>query len=215
MKGVIFGATGMVGTEVLHECLVSDQFRQVVTIDRNASGLGDAKLTEIEHKNFHNFSSLESELSDADICFYCLGVYQGQVSKELFWEITVDYLTALIHTLEQVNKEITFCLFSAQGADPSERSLMRFSKAKGRAEKRLSESQIAKSYMFRPGFIMPGRKNPKLTFSIRAFKPIYNLFPSLGISASDLAKVMIHIGFKGSEMSVFENRDIRNIASFM
>jgi len=51
------------------------------------------------------------------------------------------------------------------------------------------------------------------TFSIRAFKPIYNLFPSLGIGAPELAKVMIHIGLNGSEMSVFENRDLRNIAS--
>lgn len=166
MKVVIFGATGMVGSEVLHECFVCDQFHQVITVGRHVSGLGHAKLTEIEHKDFHNYSSLESELSDPDICFYCLGVYQGQVSKELFWEITVDYLTALIHTLEQVNREITFCLFSAQGADPSERSMMRFAKAKGRAEKRLLESQIEKAYIFRPGFIMPGRKRPKLTFSI-------------------------------------------------
>jgi uncharacterized protein YbjT (DUF2867 family) len=213
MKAVIFGATGMVGSEVLQECLSSDQFQQVVTVGRHLSGLEHAKLTEIEHKNFQDFSSLESELSDVDICYYCLGVYQGQVSKELFWEITVDYLTALIYTLEQVNKEIVFCLFSAQGADPDEKSLMRFANAKGKAEKLLSDSKIEKAYMFRPGFIMPGRKSPKLTFAIRAFLPVYRFFPFIGIDASDLAKVMVNVGLNGCEMPVFENRDIRSFTS--
>jgi uncharacterized protein YbjT (DUF2867 family) len=59
--------------------------------------------------------------------------------------------------LEKVNKELTFCLFSAQGADQTEKSPFRFAKAKGRAEKILLESGVRQKYIFRPGYIKPGR----------------------------------------------------------
>ena len=156
---LIFGATGMVGTEVLHQCLGRDQIDRVVTIGRHATGIVHPKLVEIEHQNFLDFALLEAELSDADICIYCLGVYQNQVPADTFWEITVDYLSALIDVLESVNRNLTFCLFSAQGADPTEKSPFRFAKAKGRAEKILLDSAIHRKYIFRPGYIKPGRKS--------------------------------------------------------
>jgi uncharacterized protein YbjT (DUF2867 family) len=80
MDALIFGATGMVGTEVLHQCLDSDQIDKVVTIGRHATGVVHPELVEIEHQNFLDFSSMETELTQADICFYCLGVYQNQVA---------------------------------------------------------------------------------------------------------------------------------------
>ena len=135
MKAIIFGATGMVGGEVLHLCLKNNQIESVITVGRRTTGISHNKLREIEHKNFLDFSSLAVEWADVDICFYCLGVYQTQVNKEQFWEITVDYQVALVDAIEKVDKEVTFCLLSAQGADPTENSAIRFAKAKGRDEK--------------------------------------------------------------------------------
>jgi uncharacterized protein YbjT (DUF2867 family) len=157
MDALIFGATGMVGTEVLHQCLDSDQIDKVVTIGRHATGVVHPELVEIEHQNFLDFSSIETELTQTDICFYCLGDYQNQVAADVFWQITVGYLEALIYALEKANKELTFCLFSAQGADQTEKSPFRFAKAKGRAEKILLESGAPQKYIFRPGYIKPGR----------------------------------------------------------
>jgi nucleoside-diphosphate-sugar epimerase len=212
MKALIFGATGMVGSEVLHLCLENEKFERVVTVGRRLTGISHSKLEEIEHDNFLDFSSLKETFSEVDVCFYCLGVYQAKVNKEKFWEITVDYLNALLDTMERVEKEITFCLFSAQGADPSEKSPIRFAKAKGRADKRLIDSSLKSKYIFRPGFIAPGRRGPKPMISSIIFKQIYKLLPFIGIDAPDLAKVMLHVALNGNENIIFENGQMRTIS---
>ena len=140
---------------------------------------------------------------------YCLGVYQAQVSKEQFWEITVDYLDSLIATLQRTNPTIRFGLFSAQGASRRERGFMRFAKAKGRAENLLLDSSLAEKYIFRPGFIKPGRNHYNATISAKAFEQIYRIFPAIGIDAEILAKAIVDVGLHGHEKTVFENRDLR------
>jgi hypothetical protein len=208
-KAALFGATGMVGSEVLDICMHSHDVESVISIGRRKTGLDHAKLVETEHHNFLDFSSIEHNLSDLDTCLYCLGVYQAQVSKEKFWEITVDYLDALIRILERINPEIRFCLFSAQGASRSERSFMRFAKAKGRAENLLLGSKLAEKFIFRPGYIKPGPKHLNTTISAKAFEPFYRLFPAIGVDADVLAKAIVDVGIRGHERTILENRDLR------
>ena len=209
MRAAIFGASGMVGSEMLEQCLANDNIESVLTVGRRKSSVDHPKLKEIEHANFLEFSALESELANADVCFYCIGVYQSRVSKEQFWEITVDYLDALVRAFERANQNVRFCLFSAQGASTSERSPIRFAKAKGRAENVLLASKLAEKYIFRPGFIMPGPQSSNATFSAKLFEPIYRLFPMIGIDAPELARVMVDVGINQHEKTVFENRDMR------
>jgi len=199
----------MVGREVLDICLRSHEIEAVTTIGRRKVGIEHAKLLEIEHNDFLDFSSIERNLRGLDTCLYCLGVYQAQVSKEKFWEITVDYIDALIRMLEKTNPEIRFCLFSAQGASRSERSFMRFAKAKGRAENLLLSSQLAEKYIFRPGYIKPGPKHLNSTISAKAFEPIYRLFPAIGVDAVVLAQSIVEVGTHGYERTTLENRDLR------
>jgi uncharacterized protein YbjT (DUF2867 family) len=209
MNALIFGATGMVGCETLSGCLDSDGITSITSIVRKPSGVSHAKLTEVIHTDYKDYSSLTAGLSDADICFFCIGVYQNKVSKDKFWEITVGYLSQLILKLEELNPDITFCLFSAQGADPRERSPILFARAKGRAERILFESKLKKSYAFRPGFINPEQKEAFSGFSLSVFRIIYKIFPFLGIDACDLGKVMVDVSIKGNELEIFENRDLR------
>lgn len=210
MKAIIFGATGMVGSEVLQHCLNNSKIKSVISIGRRPSGITHAKLQEIEYSNFLDFSDLENVLKDADVCYYCLGVYQAQVSKEKFWEITVDYVSALISTLETVSPKIRFCLFSAQGADQTEKTPFRFGKAKGRAEKYLIDSKLKDNYIFRPGFINPGRTSTDFMWSAALFRPIYKLMPFIGIDAEKLAKVIVDIGIDGNDLALLENSAMRN-----
>ena len=201
----------MVGTEVLHQCLDCNQIDGVVTIGRHVTGVAHPKLVEKEHQNFLDFALLEAELSAADVCIYCLGVYQNQVRADLFWEITVDYLSALIDAMEVVNRNLTFCLFSAQGADPTEKSPFRFAKAKGRAEKRLLESSIHRKYVFGLGYIRPGRKSAMAGWSGWIAERFYKLFPVIGIDATALANVMISVGLNGSSTPILSNREMRKL----
>jgi len=208
-KIAIFGATGMVGSEVLDICLRSAEIEKVISVGRRQTGVVHAKLVEIEHEDFLDFHSIENSLCGLHACLYCLGVYQAQVSKEKFWEITVDYLDALIRSLERSNPEIRFCLFSAQGASTSERSFMRFAKAKGRAENLLLGSKLAEKFILRPGYISPGPNHLNTTISAKIFEPVYRLFPAIGVDAEILAKAIVDVGIQGHERTILENRDLR------
>ena len=129
-----------------------------------------------------------------------------------FWEITVDYLNTLINSLERSKDDIVFCLFSAQGASLEEKSPFLFARAKGRAEKILLESTIREKYIFRPGYICPGRRNPQVGISALAFKPLYKLMPFIGIDAIELAKVMVSVGLKSNTAQILSNKDLRKIS---
>ncbi len=75
MKVILFGATGMVGQGVLRECLLdAGVIGSVLVVGRSPTGVQHAKLHEILHDNFTDFSKIESELAGYDACFFCLGV---------------------------------------------------------------------------------------------------------------------------------------------
>ena len=213
MKVLIFGASGMVGIEVLFQTLEDPRIDKVVSIGRSKMEIGSEKLTQVVHHDYLDYSDLQSYLSEADVCFYCLGVYQTKVSKDIFWKITVSFLESLVNALSKINPNIRFCLFSAQGASPEEKSLFLFGNAKGRAEKRLTESGIRNVSIFRPGFINPGRKAAFEGVMLKLYKAIYKLFPSIGIDAPDLANAMIRVGLEGGTKTFYENSEIRMLSA--
>jgi len=139
---LITGATGMVGSHVLNLLLEDERVGKVVSISRRSTGLTHPKLQEIIHQDFLDFSSLSTQLTGIDACLYCLGVYQNQVTKEQFYEITCDYQKALTDVLEKTSPHMTFGLFGARGADPDEKSPLLFARVKGRAEKLLSQTSF-------------------------------------------------------------------------
>ena len=212
LRATVLGATGMVGIEVLHQCLGHPRIERVVTIGRRKTGVLHTQLREAELADFRDYSVVEQHLRETDVVFHCLGVYQGKVPPDQYWEVTCTYLKHLIDVLERVRPQVTFCLFSAQGADASERSPLLFAKAKGRAERLLTESALGATYIFRPGFINPGRKTSRSRIPAWLVRPFYKLIPAIGIDAAELARVMVHVGTEGSEQRVFGNRDIRRLA---
>ena len=197
----------MVGSEVLKAALTSDQVSEILSVGRRPSEKTHSKLRKIEHSNFLDFSSIRDHLKNMDIAYYCLGVYQGKTPKDEFWKVTVDYQEALVKELESVSSGITFCLFSAQGADRKERSPIRFARAKGRAEKLLLESDLKEKYIFRPGFINPDN-GARTDIWSKFFQPLFKLFPSIGVDATRLGRVIFQVGLQGSKKVTFENKDI-------
>ena len=63
MKVILFGATGMVGQGVLLECLVDASVTEILVVGRSPTGAQHAKLFEILHDNFMDFSKIESRLA--------------------------------------------------------------------------------------------------------------------------------------------------------
>ena len=104
MKNIIIvGASGMIGKLILELCLQDLRVQKITSIVRAKSGIQHVKLTEIVHKDFSNFTSIENHFENQDICFYCVGVYTGAVPTEEFKKITVDYTRVFAETLKKIH----------------------------------------------------------------------------------------------------------------
>lgn len=214
-KVLIAGATGMVGNEVLKECLSSDQVDGVVILVRRKTGQQHSKLTEAIVEDFLELSGQQEYFKGIDAAFFCIGAYTGQVSDELFKTITVDYPIAFAEALKHNSPEASLCLLSGAGADRTEKSRMAFARYKGMAENRLFDMGLKSFYSFRPGYIYPveKRKEPNLMYSIARFLyPLMSLFGGgSSIKSSELALAMVKLGIEGAGSGVLENREIRKL----
>jgi uncharacterized protein YbjT (DUF2867 family) len=218
MKNILItGASGMIGSMILDMCLQQDEVKQVTSIVRKPSGKEHAKLVEVVHADFLNFSAIEDHFKNQDVCYYCIGVYTGQVPKDQFREITVEYTRAFATALRAANEKTTFCFLSGDGADRSEKSRIMFARDKGVAENILFNLKFQQCYTFRPGYIYPSipRKEPNTAYVIFrwAYKGLFQyVYPNIGLTSAQLSKVMMEVGLHGTEKQVLENRDIRRLA---
>src|SRR4051795_9701102 len=112
MKVILFGGTGMVGQGVLRECLLDPGVVEVVSVVRAPTTQQHAKLRELVHQDFTDFSSLRFE---GEACFWCLGVTSTGMTEADYTRITHDYTLAAARTL--VRPTLTFVFVSGTGAE--------------------------------------------------------------------------------------------------
>lgn len=154
MKVILFGASGMVGQGVLHACLLNADVTEVVTVVRSPLGPTDAKVREVVHADFTDFSPVAAELSGADASFFCLGVSAAGRSAQEYERITYDYTLAAARTVAADNPGLTFTYVSGEGTDSTEKGRSAWARVKGRTENALLAMDM-RAYMFRPGWIQP------------------------------------------------------------
>src|SRR4030081_3289878 len=108
MKVILFGATGMVGQGVLRECLLDPDVQQILSIVRTPSGQQHAKLPELVHPDFFDYSAIESHLTGFDACFFCLGVSSAGMDEAKYTHVTYDLTLAAATILARLNHQMTF-----------------------------------------------------------------------------------------------------------
>jgi len=202
----------MIGNLILQECLFRDDVETVTTITRKPLGIVNSKLKEIIHNDFMDFSKIEDSLKNQDVCYYCIGVYTGQVPIPEFKKITVDYTKVFASELKKVNEKLTFCFLSGAGADSSEKSKVLFAREKGIAENYLLSLNFFRTYIFRPGYIYPitPRKEPNIAYKIMRlfYKPVAKIYPNIGVTSVQLAHKMTEVGLNGGSKVIYENKDL-------
>ena len=220
MKVLIFGATGMVGQGVLRECLRDPDVTQVVTIGRTATGIQNAKLSEIIHREMTNYAGLESQLAGFDACFFCLGVSSSGMSEADYTRVTYDFTLAAAETLSRVNPGMTFVYVSGTGTDASEKDRTMWARVKGRTENALLQLPLS-AYMFRPGFIQPMDGIQSKTTSYRVFyillgplMPVLRwALPNQILTTRDIGHAMLAVAKHGYDKRILETKDIRAAVS--
>ena len=215
MKNVIItGTNGMIGNLILQLCLKRTDVNMITSITRKPLGISHPKLIEVIHTDFMNFDSIENNLKNKDVCFYCVGVYTGQVPANEFKKITVTYTEIFAKALKKNSEGVSFNLLSGQGADTTEKSKILFAREKGIIENILTNLKFKAFHSFRPGYIYPVTKRvePNMMYKIMRllYKPLNLLVPKAVITSEKLANVIVSVGFNGSDKAVFENIEMRN-----
>ncbi len=216
IKAIIFGATGMVGEGVLHECLLHPEVKSVLVINRRPLGITHGKVKEIIHQDFNDFSPIEAQVAGYNACYFCMGVSSVGMNEEKYRRITYDLTLNLARILSEKNPGMTFCYVSGVGTDSTGEGRSMWARVKGKTENELLKLPFKAAYMFRPGYIQPTRGLKNTYKMYRIFSPFYPvwrlLFPKYVGTMEELGLAMIHAVLKGSDKKVLEPPDIRQLA---
>jgi uncharacterized protein YbjT (DUF2867 family) len=221
MNVILFGASGMVGQGVLRECLLDPAVQQILSIVRTPTGQHHAKLRELVHNNFFDYSAIESQLTGFDACFFSLGVSSAGMDEAKYTHLTYDLTLAAATTLARLNPNMTFLYVSGAGTDSTERGRTMWARVKGKTENDILKLPFRAAYMFRPGAIQPLhgiRSKTKLyqTF-YNVLGPILpflkSVFPQYITTTEQLGRAMLHVAKDGFPRPVLESKDINILYS--
>jgi len=216
IKAIITGVTGMVGEAVLHECLLHPAVESILVINRKPCGVAHPKLKEIIHADFNDLSSIESQLSGYNACFFCAGVSSVGKNEEEYTKVTYDLTMSFAQTLCRLNPDMTFCYVSGAGTDSTEKGKMMWARVKGKTENDLMKLPFKAVYNYRPPFMLPtkGLKNtlPYYKYVTWLYPICRPLFPNFFITVKELGLAMINCVLFGYAKNVLEAKDIVALA---
>ena len=206
----------MIGQGVLRECLRDPDVQSVLSIVRSPTTQQHPKLRELVHKDFLDFSPIESQLSGLDACFFCLGISAVGLSEAEYRHITYDITVAAAGTLARLNPGMTFIYISGAGTDTSERGRTMWARVKGQTENALLGMPFGAAYMFRPGLIVPlhGIRSRTRVYQLAytVLKPILpwmqRRWPNSITTTEHLGRAMLKAVKQGAPKRILETADI-------
>lgn len=218
MNVLLFGATGMVGDGVLHECLADSRVDSVLAVTRSQLNVTHRKLRELRRKDFFDYRDVARDFEGIDACFFCLGVSSVGMKEQDYYHLTYDLTLSAASALANARPNATFCYVSGEGTDSSERGRSMWARVKGKTENALLALPLD-AYMFRPGFIRPRRgarsktRWYQLMYAVLGplYPLLYRLAPRHVTTSENLGCAMIKVATNGYTKRVLENSDINQI----
>jgi uncharacterized protein YbjT (DUF2867 family) len=209
----------MVGQGVLRECLLDPAVENVLAVGRSPTGQQHAKLREIVHGDFMDYSAIESRLAGYDACFFCLGVSSVGMDEERYRHLTYDITLAAATTLSRLNPGMVFTYVTGRSTDSTEQGPMMWARVKGKTENDLLKLPFKAAYMFRPAGIQPLHGIKSKTAWVQAIYvaagPLLTLLnrtsPKFMTTTEQLGRAMIKVARDGYPKPVLESEDINAI----
>jgi uncharacterized protein YbjT (DUF2867 family) len=217
MRVLLFGATGMVGQGVRRECEGTPDVSEVVAIVRSRFERMQAKLTEVQHRDFFNWSDVD--LRGFDACFFCLGVSSLGKNEADYRHVTYDLTMSLAQALVKASPQAAFVYVSGAGTNARGRQM--WARVKGATEDALIAMPFRGVYCFRPGYIQPlhgvkskvGWYNAAYTVVGWAEPLLIRLAPKYVTTTETIGRAMLKVARDGWPRKVLESNDINAAAA--
>lgn len=216
MRALIFGASGLIGSELLKLALNDPYFSSVTIIVRKRLSLSNTKLTQII-STFEELQENQDSLQ-GDILFSCLGSTKSKTpDQKEYYKIDHDY-PVLGSKIALNNGAKYIHLVSSVGANASSSST--YLKMKGEVEDDISKLPFQGIHFYRPSLII-GKRNesrPLERISTLIFNTINPLLMGSlkkyrSIAATDIAKAMLSQAKKEIKgIHIYQSNIIKELA---
>lgn len=198
---LVVGASGLIGKHLTNKLLASNYYLKVKVIVRKPLNIIHPKLEQL----VMDFDNLDASKIVADDIFCCLGTTMKQAgSKDAFYKVDFTYPLNFAKA-GLANGAKQFLLVSSMGAD--EKSMVYYSRVKGKVEKALSDLRYPTLIILRPSMLAGERENPRMGEKIgKVFMDFFSpLIPNnfKVISGEKVAQAMLNLAQKG-----IKNKDI-------
>jgi uncharacterized protein YbjT (DUF2867 family) len=215
-KAIIFGASGLVGGELLDLLLKHENIEHVLSVGRKKLNVTHQKLEQL----VADFSSINhhTEALNGDVLFCCLGTTIKKAgTREKFREVDLDYPVKLIGIAE-TNDINQFVVISSIGAAASSSNF--YLQTKGMMELSLIKSTIPHKTILRPSLIMGSRQESRFGESVGialmkgiGWLLIGKLRKYRGIKATSIAQAMLQIALDSNPPALVESDEIKHIVT--
>jgi uncharacterized protein YbjT (DUF2867 family) len=214
-SAVVFGATGLVGKELIMALLENKDFGNVTAVVRKQSILTDPRLKQIKLSDFSKLMDLRDKLK-AGIFFCCVGTtIKTAGSKEEFARVDLEIPKEIARLAESLAIP-SLVAISSIGADVGSSNF--YLRTKGEMEKAVREIYHGNLKFVRPSLLMGNRDEFRFGEKVSAafMKGFGWLFAGplkkyKGIYASDVARAMIKISDLSSEKMIYESDELQRL----
>ena len=157
-NAVVYGATGLVGSQLTILLLNNTNYEKVYTVVRKSTGLSHSKLIEINN-DYTKLSETANLLPGADV-FCCLGTTSSKTKdRNMYRQIDYGYPVEIAN-LAAKNQSESYAVVSSIGA--SEKSGTFYLKTKGDMERDVLLAGVNKTYIVRPSILAGNRAENRI-----------------------------------------------------
>jgi uncharacterized protein YbjT (DUF2867 family) len=214
-SAVVFGATGLVGKELINALLENNDFENITAVVRKQLVLTDPKLKQIKLPDFSKLMDLRDKLK-AGVFFCCVGTtIKNAGSKAEFARVDLEIPKNIARLAEALSIP-SLVAISSIGADANSSNF--YLRTKGEMEKAVREIYHGNLKFVRPSLLMGNRDEFRFgeKVSVAFMKGFGWLFTGplrkyRGIYAHDVAHVMIKISDFPSDKMIFESYELQKL----
>jgi hypothetical protein len=221
LKVVMFGATGMVGHAVLHECLQNPDVAEVLSVARRSKGISHPKLRELLHDDLFDLRPVAEQLKGFDACFYTIGVSSAGMNEADYTRTTFDLTKAIVDVLLPYNPGMAIVFVSGRSTDSSERGRVMWARVEGRAENMLIGMPFGSVTIIRLAGLVPAPGGSSSTPLYRFFygaaaailPVLHKLWPRFVTTPEILGRAFIRSARGLAPKQILESPDIHTLGA--